>query len=234
AQKIPRRPFEKIEPFIGYSCLAAMARSRPVFVINLNWDDCVVKAADLVDVPVERFDLKEVEKGRRAIDAIVDRGSGIVCVHVHGYLDDPDAERRTAGKEEGTPEENHGIRFALPDTNGFGAGELALLEELLAPPTVIVGTSFVGSPDTHEMLQALLPEKGVDQGDRAKAEPLWVFERGEPAQAPGFASRPAVKLSNALLARNSIEYFVGSPDVDFDLLMTALRAREVGLDWNRF
>src|SRR4029077_7447941 len=81
---------------------------------------------------------------------------------------------------------------------------------------------------------ALLPEKGVDQGDRAKAEPLWVFERGEPAQAPGFASRPAVKLSNALLARSSIECFVVSPDVDFALLMTALRAREVGLDWNRF
>ena len=228
--RLIRPLFKKVQPYVGYRCLAAMAKSRPIFIVNLNWDGCIKQAGDLVDVPVERFDLKNVAKGRLLIDDAEKRGYGIVCAHVHGYLDDephPDEDVADDG------DAKWGIRFSRPDTIGFGGQQLQLLEELLTPFTIIVGTSLVGPRDAHEMLQALLPTAS-ERDERATAEPLWVFERGEPSRAPGFGSKIAVGLSNALLARNSFHNFVSNPNVDFDMLLTALRAEEAELPWDDF
>jgi hypothetical protein len=235
--------FTEITPYVGYRCLAAMARTRPVFVIDLNWDNGVGLAAEKVGVPFARFDLKNTEKGRRLIDETLARGNGILCAHVHGYLDAPKKA------EDGTEDADgrHGIRFSHPETGSFDGKEMLLLEELLAPPTIVVGTSLVGSPDAHQMVQALQGKGGeekdrsdpadpdaqpaVESEARPPVEPLWVFERGAPSRAPGFGSRIAVALSNALLARKSENNFVGNTNVDFDMLMVALRAEEVGLAW---
>src|SRR4051794_14301891 len=43
--------FEEVRPYIGYRMLAAVARGRPVTVVNLNWDDCVQRACDALGVP---------------------------------------------------------------------------------------------------------------------------------------------------------------------------------------
>lgn len=215
--------FRKTQPHVGYRCLVAMARSRPIFIVNLNWDNSVTCAAERGDVPVRSFDLKDVEEGRRYIDEAQERGCGVVCAHVHGYLD-------YAADHEGA-EEPRGIRLSLPDTLSFRGEELKLLQKMLAPFTIIAGTSLIGPHDTHELLQALLPAAGKEPCDEPAVRPLWVFERGPLARAPGFESTIAMGLSNALLARHSIRNFVSNPDVDFDTMMVALRAQEVGLLW---
>jgi hypothetical protein len=230
--RLIRPLFKEVIPYVGYRCLVAMAKARPVFVVDLNWDNCVGLAAEKADIPFSRFDLKNPAKGRALISEVRERGHGIVCAHVHGYLDASEVYRKDAEEDE---DAKHGIRFSRPDTSSFDAREMQLLEELLAPPTIVVGTSLIGSPDAHQMLQALLPsgneEKKATALKKSHVEALWVFERGEPARAPGFDSRIAVALSNAMLARDSFDNFVSDTNVDFDLLLTALRAEEIGLPW---
>jgi len=217
--------FRRTEAYVGYRCLVAMARTRPIFVVNLNWDDSVKCAGKRLDVPVRSFDLKDVAEGRQCIDEALDRGHGVVCAHVHGYLD--------YAKDHEGAEEPQGIRFSQPDTLDFSGDELKLLQVMLAPFTIVAGTSLTGPRDSHKLLQALLPSSGEGEGchGATAVRPLWVFERGPLARAPGFKSMIAVGLSNALLARHSIHNFVSNPDVDFDAMMVALRAREVSLPW---
>lgn len=227
--RLIRPLFQEMTPYVGYRCMAAMARHRPVFVVNLNWDNCVGLAAEKVGVPFERFDLRNVEKGLKSIAKTEKRGKGIVCAHVHGYLDAGQAG--TAARPDADAE--HGIRFARPETSSFLPQEVTVLGRLLSNPTIVVGTSLVGSPDAHQMLQALLPaapDQPTTVAD-AQVEPLWVFERGAPARAPGFGSRITVALSNALLARGSKDNFISNSNVDFDMLLTTLRAEELGLRW---
>jgi len=222
--KIIRPLFRDVEPYIGYRCLASMARSRPIFVVDLNWDSCVKVAGECVGVEVRSFDLADVAKGRQAIEEARREGCGVVSAHVHGYLDQ--------AEDSDSEEEVHGIRFSRPDTLAFEAEELRLLQELLAHFTIVVGTSLVGPRDVHELLQALLPATAGDPAKRGIAEALWVFERGEYSRAPGFESEIAVGLSNALLARQSIDNYVSDPDVDFDMMLATLRADEVGAPWS--
>ena len=216
--------FEKVGAYVGYRCLVAMARFRPVYVVNLNWDSCVRCAGERVGVPVHSFDLEDVEEGERALAAVEEDGKGVVCAHVHGYLDykkdHPEAKRVK------------GIRFSVPDTLSFGGEEMKLLQKMLAPFTVVAGTSLIGPHDAHEVVKALRPLVPGEQADGVAAKPLWVFERGSHARAPGFDSRIAVGLSNALLGRESIYNFVSNPDVDFDTMMVVLRAAEAGLPWS--
>ena len=216
--------FRDSAAYVGYRCLVAMARSRPVYVVNLNWDSCLRCAGERVeDVPVDSFDLEDVEEGMQALDAACKRGYGVVCAHVHGYLDyakdHPDAKRVK------------GIRFSVPDTLSFGGEELQLLERMLAPFTIVAGTSLIGPHDAHEVVKALHPPAAGGQAEDEAVKPLWVFERGPHARAPGFGSRIAVGLSNALLGRESIYNFVSNPDVDFDTMMVVLRASEAELPW---
>jgi hypothetical protein len=139
--RIIRPLFRDTTPYVGYRCLAAMADVRPIFVVNLNWDDYIRRAAKKVKVPFERFDLKEVAKGQALIEEACQRGRGIVCAHVHGYL-------ATKGKK--AP--GGGIRFSRPDTNSFKPGELALLEKMLTFTTIVAGTSLVGSYDSRQLV----------------------------------------------------------------------------------
>ena len=49
--------FAQLRPHVGYRCLAALARSRRVVVINLNWDPLVTMACDLLNVPWVAYDI---------------------------------------------------------------------------------------------------------------------------------------------------------------------------------
>lgn len=212
--------FRRTDPYVGYRCLVSMARSRPVFVVNLNWDSYASCAGERIGVPVSSFDLQDVEEGRRYIDEARERGNGVVCAHVHGYL--------KHGEDHVGSGESRGIRFSQPDTLSFGAEELRLLQEMLAPFTIVAGTSLIGPRDAQELLRALLPPAG---GEETTVRPLWVFERGPLSYAPGFDSMIALGLSNALLARHSIHNFISNPDIDFDTMLVALRAHEAELPW---
>ncbi len=206
--------FEDFAPYVGYRCLAAMALTRPILVANLNWDSALKTAAEQVGLEPHCFDLAEVERGREAVEAVRSEGRGIACAHVHGILD-------SSGSK---------IRFSRPHTLSFKPAELVLLSEILDNFTIVAGTSLAGPQDAHQLLSALSsPEAG--DGEVGGPEPLWVFERGPHANAPGFKTEVAVGLSKALLARNSIDNFTCNPDVDFDLLLATLRAAEIGLPW---
>jgi len=216
--------FKNVGAYVGYRCLVAMARSRPVYVVNLNWDSCVRCAGERVDVPVHAFDLEDVEEGEKALEAVRKLGYGVVCAHVHGYLD--------YKKDHPNAKRDKGIRFSVPDTLSFGGEEMKLLQKMLAPFTIVAGTSLIGPHDAHEVVKALHPDASGGQADGLAAKPLWVFERGPHARAPGFDSRIAVGLSNALLGRESIYNFISNPDVDFDAMMVGLRAAEAELPWS--
>jgi hypothetical protein len=206
--------FKEFAPYVGYRCLAAMALTRPVLVVNLNWDRAVKVAAERVGVEAHCFDLAEVDRGREAVESVLGDGCGIACAHVHGILDSPNSQ----------------IRFSRPHTLSFKPAELVLLSEILDNFTIVAGTSLAGPQDAHQLLRALSSPEASD-GDDGGPEPLWVFERGPHANAPGFETEVAVGLSKALLARNSIDNFTCNPDVDFDLLLAALRAADIGLPW---
>ena len=205
--------FEDFAPYAGYRCLAAMALTRPVFVVNLNWDSAVKAAAERVGADACCFDLKDVKEGETAVASVLKAKRGIACAHVHGILDSPTSE----------------IRFSHSHTLAFKSAELTLLTKLLRMFTIVAGTSLAGPQDAFQLLDALgsppLPRK------KGGPEPLWVFERGAHANAPGFETEVAVGLSTAMLARNSIDNFTCNPDVDFDLLLGALRAADAGLPW---
>src|ERR1044071_8712431 len=126
--------FRDSDPYVGYRCLVAMARSRPVFVVNLNWDSNVSRAGERSDVPVSSFDLKDVEEGQQHIKEAMERGHGVVCAHVHGYLG--------YAEDHDGPKESRGIRFSQPDTLAFQPEELQLLQQMLAPFTIVAGTSL--------------------------------------------------------------------------------------------
>lgn len=225
--KLIRPLFEDVKPYVGYRCLAALASQRPICVVNLNWDGCVQEACDQIDVPCTSLDLDEVERCRESMEELHDRGSGVVCVHVHGFLDDD-------------REETRGIRLAARDTASFEGDTRKLLVELLSYPTLVAGTSLVGPQDVHQMLDALAGDlQGVKTAPRAEGEedekkepePLWVFERGDPSRMPRFSSQAAAGLSKAVSLRNSFHYFVSNTDVDFDTLLTCFRSRQLGFEW---
>lgn len=208
---IIRPLFEGFTPYAGYRCLAAMARTRPVFVVNLNWDSAVKEAADRVGADARCFDLSNVTQGKNAVAAVLKAKQGVACAHVHGILEDPNSE----------------IRFSRSHTLALKPAELALVTKLLRMFTVIAGTSLAGPQDATQLLQALISPPSRKGGP----EPLWVFERGPHANVPGFETKVAVGLSKALLARNSIDNFTCNPDVDFDLLLSAMRATVAELPW---
>lgn len=212
---VVRELFESVDPYVGYRCLAAMAQSRPIFVVNLNWDNCVSLACERIGVPVRPFDLKDFAEGEKALRSIRSRGRGVACAHVHGFLDNPKKE--------------YGIRFrfAHSETNAFAPEEFKLLKKLLAPLTIIAGTSLEGPGDVREMLKALLPDKPE------KANSVWVFERG-PHRPRGVFRRASsfhASLLKALVDRNSFNNYISNPDIDFDAMLAKLRGDTVGLPW---
>jgi hypothetical protein len=215
-EALMRPLFEEIEEaFVGYRCLAAIAQSRPVIVVNLNWDNCVALAAERIGVPIRSFDLKDVAEGEKALRSIRGRGRGIACAHVHGFLDNPN-------KDYGIR-----VRFAHSQTSAFAPEEFKLLKKLLAPLTVIAGTSLEGPGDVRALLKALRPTRG-------KAHPVWVFERG-PHRPRGVLRREShlhASLLKTLVERSSLDNSLSNPDIDFDALLTTLRGELANLPWS--
>lgn len=203
-----------MSPNIGYRCLAAIARHRPVVLINLNWDDCAVKACETLGFSSSDYaalDLEDVKGVRKEWLNFKERGYGLLSVHPHGMLRRGD------------------LRFATKSTLKFEADQRELLGELMSLPMIVVGTSLSGPWDVTDLVKAMTP---APKTSPTAIKPLWVLERGRSRREPGIHTQAGGELRMALDARKSSLNFIAAPELDFDLFMTTLRAREVNLSWN--
>lgn len=210
-QKIdPIRPlFESIKPFIGYHCLASLARERPILVINLNWDEALERACESVSVPyfglsVDTSDelTGEVEEVKEHLNAAK---PGVYCLHVHGRLKDTESS----------------IRFGLYDTLKFADPVMELIDEhFFTHPVVVVGASLQGEYDVIDLLRGLTDPTAVP------ASAFYIFSRQEERkQTPNGGL-----MQNVLFSRKSELNFRGDPAVDFDRLMLDLATRLKGIE----
>lgn len=210
------RLFDRVVPHVGYRCLAAMARSRPIIVVNLNWDDCAIEACRRLGLPEDwaaAVNIQDTVEAEGKFNELRDRGTGLLSVHVHGRIRDP-GER--------------GLLFGAKETLSFKEREFELLQRLLNLRTFVVGTSLAGPHDVTQLVDALRPPAGRPDSDIKR---LWVVERGPAAQVPNPWTDAGHNLTRALIDRYSTSNFIAAPDVDFDMFMVALRAAEVGFPW---
>lgn len=200
--------FENLDPYIGYHGLAALGRSRPVYVVNLNWDDAVTMACERLGVRCERV---EYDDGaltiKQKLEAFKRGGeNGVFCLHLHNRM----------GGE-------HAIRFATYETLSFGDELKELLAaEFFSNHTVIVGASLTGEHDVTDLLHGLVakPKDSV-----MAYRPFWIFSR----QAERSVMPVDRLLQHLLFQMKSQLNFVGDPAVDFDRMMLELASGLAGL-----
>jgi hypothetical protein len=208
--------FGDVVPHIGYRCLAAMARVRPIIIVNLNWDDCPVQACARLGLPADwacAVHLEDTAEVDVAVARLQERGKGLLSVHVHGRILDPD---------ERDP------RFGTKETLSFTTEQFEQLQTLLNFSTYVIGTSLSGPHDVSQLVDAMRPPEDLPE---SRIRRLWVIERGPVARMPNPLTEAGNKLSRALEGRQSTSNFIAAPDVDFDMFMVTLRATEVGYSW---
>ncbi len=87
AQALALRPlFEDVSPNVGYHCLAALARKRRVYVLNLNFDAAVEVAARHVGVECRSVDGRDTSEIETALEDSGTEGV-VVNVHLHGTVE---------------------------------------------------------------------------------------------------------------------------------------------------
>ena len=224
-----RSLFESVRPFIGYHCLASLAHARPVFVINLNWDDALEQACQAISVPFRHLTVDrkgdlvvneeqegehKVITGRELNDQepgllTAPSAPGVYCLQVHGKLDDPVS----------------GIRFGIYHTLQFTPlVKRVLVKRFFTHPTVVVGASLRGEYDVVDLLRTLTEDSSELPG---RLSPFFVFSRQETR-----TSDPTDKLmQHVLFKRSSEPNFRGDPAVDFDRLLLDLATRIQGSEF---
>ena len=194
--------FENIQPHIGYHCLAALGRDRPILVVNLNWDDALERACEQLGVPCESIELGE---GAEAITERLDAFSeGVFNLHLHNRL-------ACAGGK-------HPIGFATYETLRFDERRL-IADRFFSRQTVVVGASLTGEHDVSDLLLTVVSES--DKKSRETSRPFWIFSR----QAEE-STEPVDRLTRRVLSRKASDLnFVGGPAVDFDRLLLELSSQ---------
>jgi hypothetical protein len=76
--------FASVVPGVGYRSLAALARTRRVTVLALNWDLAAEDAAEIVGVPCLSYDVFDEASWPVELPA-----RGLVVPHLHGTVDSP-------------------------------------------------------------------------------------------------------------------------------------------------
>lgn len=143
--------FDDLMPYLGYRSMAALARTRPVYVINLNWDNCIERAASSVGVEITSTTLEDSADDIRKAFGI---DKGIACLHIHGRFDQQ-------------------IRFGIFEMLSIEQEKKELIKDLFAHPTVFIGTSFALEGDVHELLDELIEQSNPHHN------PRWLFTRRE-------------------------------------------------------
>lgn len=154
-QEVLQPLFERVTPYIGYRCLAALARHRKVQVLNLNWDSAVEQACEELGVRYVSFDLND-RAGRKEIKKLP-KHSGLAVAHVHGRL----------GEE---------CRFETLKTLKFDAEQARFIAgQFLANTLVVVGASIVHDTDVLELLTRPARAGGLSRNEPSQ----WFFGRPE-------------------------------------------------------
>jgi hypothetical protein len=223
-----RSLFDDVRPYIGYHCLAALSVDRPIFVLNLNWDDALEQACAAVGVEfrhmtVDRkgdlvFPVEESgrvtrvhgeEYGKEPPVLNEKPKPGVYCLQVHGKLGDSTS----------------GIRIGTYDTLQFTPiVKQTIINKFFCHPTIIVGASLQGEFDIVDLLRQLTQ-------DHVKVPrvltPIYVFSRQEKR-----TTDPTDKLTqHVLYTRSSDSNFRGDPAVDFDHLLLELATKLKGDDF---
>jgi hypothetical protein len=86
AQALKTR-FDGLIPYVGYRCLASLARHRRILVINMNWDPLLLAACERVGVPCLSFDLRD--HNMWPPPNVLSDFVGVIDVHLHGTLSGP-------------------------------------------------------------------------------------------------------------------------------------------------
>jgi hypothetical protein len=168
--------FAGVSPSLGYWSLAALARDRPVTVLDLNWDPAAEDAARALGVPYLAYDIRDHAANPPALD------NGLVVVHLHGPLAAP--------------------RVGRGDKPSFDAAEVAHLKARHAGGRLlVVGASLDEDHDVRDLLLQVLPEgEGVwgffrdDNSDDA------LRHRGKlPGQNPVVFAAPDIDFDRLLM-----------------------------------
>jgi len=210
--------FEDTVPYAGYRLLAALARSRPITIVNLNWDDCVLRACRQMGVACQPHDIADpVGAIRESVELGNAAGAGIVDIHVHGRL----------GTE--SHEANHPLRFGRLETLTLKPDEFELLRECFDSATAVIGASLCADRDldTAGLIEALRGSADPEEsGEQVDMKDLWVAVR----EANG--DGPDKIIHSVMRARQSSRNILIGPDVDFDRIMWRLRATDAGYGWS--
>ncbi|HKR65723.1 MAG TPA: hypothetical protein VJZ00_18475 [Thermoanaerobaculia bacterium] len=194
--------FAGFSPYIGYHALAAMALTRPVFVLNLNWDDGLEQAARAVGLrpkDIESISIYDSDSVVQLQDSLRrERHRGLVIVHLHGRLHDGN------------------YHFSRLETLTFPDPGRSLIKQFLRHTTLIIGTSLRTDADMTQIL-AETPADGP-----GTVGPVWLFSR---------ESRTFQKdttLARMFAARNCDPAIVEDDTLDFDRLLLHLHTESSG------
>jgi hypothetical protein len=155
-QDILQPLFAGVTTNAGYMAIASLAASRPVLVINLNWDLALQTAAIRVGVPITLVDMET-----DAVGTWPSHGTaGIIDVHVHGIV-------------------GHSCRYGRLETLRFTeAEEKWLIEQGLDHILICIGASLTYETDLTDLFRSKNPNPSA----RPQAS-RWFFVRGDPKDA---------------------------------------------------
>lgn len=144
--------FRDAHPYLGYRMLAAMARTRKVVVINLNWDGLLATACRELGVPCASYDLTDSAQWHLGTGA----SKGVIDIHVHGEL----------GR---TP------RYGVRETVGFSDAEVRHVGTLHGGSDLALLGVSLDDPDIGDLLERVHGRGGVHgffRGERSDQD-LW-------------------------------------------------------------
>lgn len=200
--------FRTFKPYIGYRCLAAMARLRRVFVLNLNWDEAVEQACAVLNVACASIDIEDTPAAE--IQRLVaDEKIRVICVHLHGKLG-------------GRP------RVGAQETLKFdGDKRQVLLESFFRNPTLIMGALLRQDTDMLSLL-ADIEREGMERTDGSGRHPVWFLSREARSRGSDGA------MLRMLQARHSEDNLVEHPAVDFDRAKLYLHTELAGVPFDSY
>lgn len=191
--------FSCVAPGPGYLALAALAKHRPILILNLNWDNALAQACRRVGVPSHSFDIK-ADSATWPSGFTDSSGAGLIDVHIHGML----------GEE---------CRFGTLETLTFTAQQEAyLVDNGLRYTTACIGAEIIRENDLPQLFKSRL----LSEDPTRTSSQHWYFIRTKGDAEADDRLRQTLTFASALT-------YVSGPDIDFDELMTLITDRALAI-----